>query len=161
MSLPTFPHLPSEAWSLYLRDELTGASLASVESHLEDCPACRRSLEQADPSFLFRRLRELPLREDALAGLWEGVRAELDPAPTRNVVGRNPARGERFALLAGAAAVLFTVLTLQVFSDRAPADACTQLALSGSECRDLFVDVRFDEEPTLFVEASADLSELL
>ncbi len=171
MSVPSFPHLPTEAWGLYLRDELTGPSLQSVESHLESCAACRRSLEQADPSFLFRRLRDLPLREAALAGFWDEVRAGLEPAavggtPTRL---RSARRREHLGFLAGAATLLLAVLALQVLPSNSPAseaalfqsETCIRLALSSSECRDLFVDVRFDSEPTVFVEASADLTELL
>lgn len=158
MTRPHFPHLPAEAWELFLRDALDGPSLQSLENHLAGCAACSRSLEQADASFLFRRLREVPLREDALDGLWAEVRAELRPADAP--AGRTR---ERFALLAGAATVLLAALTLQALlpGGTPSLEPCAQLALSSDECRDLFLDVSFDEEPTLFVQTSADLAELL
>jgi hypothetical protein len=157
VSRPSFPHLPAEAWELYLRDELTGPSLESIESHLAGCGDCSRALEQADPSFLFRRLRDLPLREQALTGFWDDVRSEIEPAaPARS------SRRERFALLAGAATVLLGVLMLQLLPQTSSStEPCLQLALSSSECRSLFQDVRFDDEPALFVETSADLAGLL
>lgn len=168
MSLPRFSHLPAEAWELYLRDELKGTSLVSIESHLDDCASCRRSLEQADPSFLFRRLRDLPLRENVLDGFWDDVRAELEPA-TSAPKASFALRRERLGFLAGAATLLLAVLSLQVLPSSSPdqgalnfeSEACVRLALSATECKDLFSDVRFDEGPTLFVEASANLTELL
>lgn len=161
MTRPSFPHLPAEGWELYLEGELSGASLDSIESHLEGCADCRRALELADPSFLFRRLRDVPLQDGVLDGLWDEVRAEIADRPRRE-----RAR-ERFALFAGAATLLLAVFTFQALPTReapsrlADAEACARFELTQDECRDLFVEARFDEEPVLRVEASADLAELL
>ena len=176
MNRKSFPHLPAEGWELFLRDELSGPSLLSVESHLDGCAACRQALEAADPSRLFRRLRGLPVKEEALAGLWESVRAEIQ-APALDGSGRpgldGPARTvrrrERVALFAGAAtlALAAVLLSVAVPDDEAARSSifrpepCVQLALSSEECRGLFVDVSFDAEPPLVVAAAIDLSELL
>ena len=166
MTRTGFPHLPAEAWELYLDDELRGASLRSVEEHLDGCEDCRAVLEHRDPSRLFRRLRDLPVREQALEGLWDAVRAEIGAPAARPAPAQ---RRERLGLLAGAATLLLSLVLFQsVGPGTAPhrtalfqADDCTRLALTSEECRGLFVDVRFDSEPPLLVDAAADLAELL
>ena len=169
MTTPTFPHLPAEGWELYLRDELQGSSLRSVEAHLDDCADCRLALEAADPSRIFRRLRDLPVSESVLDGLCDDVLAEISRGDVQRPVAV-PSRGrERLGLLAGVATLVLCVMLVQ--SGRGPSnggetaatapEACTRLALSSDECRDLFQDARFDDEPLLVVPAAADLTELL
>jgi len=72
-----FPHLPAESWDLFLEERLPAESTRRLEEHLDACAECRRALEQADPSRLFRRLRGLEVRPEVWDGFWEDLSAQL------------------------------------------------------------------------------------
>ncbi len=44
---PAFPHLPLEAWTLFLADALPDAAAMRLERHLSECTECRQALEKA------------------------------------------------------------------------------------------------------------------
>jgi hypothetical protein len=141
-----FPHLPAEAWQRLLADELDGPAERRLLDHAAGCEACRRALEDADPSRLFSRVRALAVRADVFDGFWEELAPELGPRPSR--AAENARRG-RVGLLAGAAAAAVVLAALLLAPDLAPppparvaADPCppshARLALTADECRALF-----------------------
>lgn len=131
---PSFPHLPAEAWAAFLEDRLEGDARARVETHVDDCAACRGILFEADPSRAFRMLR-VPAPE----GTWDGFWERLEPAL------REPARprGRWIALAAAASVVGVSLLVIATRPEPPPPDPCAApqvaaLKLSRAECEALY-----------------------
>lgn len=166
-----FPHLPAEAWKLYLEDRLGDASAAAIERHLDGCPDCRDRLEEADGSRLFRRLRSLQVRDEVFEGFWEAVREELPVTPGRlpdAAAESAPPRGawgRRLAFLGGVASVVLAFAlqpSAPLDKGAAPAScppAVAHLQLTKAECRALF-EVSFDEPPVVIYQPGLDLEKL-
>ncbi|MGE5244308.1 MAG: anti-sigma factor family protein [Betaproteobacteria bacterium] len=105
----------TESLSAYLDDELSRRERRAIESHLEECAACARTLEELRQ--VVARAQRLPARPPA-RDLWTDVSARLD----RLRAGRSPSdtprrrswRGARFTFAAwqlASAAVLVAAIS--------------------------------------------------
>jgi hypothetical protein len=180
-----FPHLPADAWELFLRDELPGPSERKLEDHLDECPECVSVLEERDPSRIFRRLRGLQVRadkaEDVWSGFFEGIAREIQstddstqdaraPRSRRVPSGRQTWR-ERTGYLAGVASF---VLAVVLFHDGTPlrqatttlpcppdviASSTLQQPLSCEEYQSLY-EVRFEAPSQVVIVPNLDLETL-
>lgn len=159
MSLPSFPHLPAEAWRLHLDDALEGAARARMEAHLDECADCCAIFVAADPSRAFRMLREPPPAE-TWDGFWEELQPELAAARPRRM-----ATSVMLAALAAAASVAAFALALGLGRGERPVDPCAapalaSLELTRAECDALFSGEIQAEEKELIVVRELDLREL-
>ena len=164
---PRFPHLPAESWDLFLEGSLPEAAEARIEQHLAGCDECRAALVEADPSRIFRSLREAPSPEVSWDGFWEGLEAEIaSDVPAQ----RGATRGSWLALLGGVAASVGLAVILLMHAHRTPpvivatADdhhcpaEADKLHLTREECAALFGQpIASQAKPEVIVDAALDL----
>lgn len=145
MSAPAFPHLPAEAWTLWLADELEGAGRARVEDHVASCADCRRIVLLHDPARAAFLLREAP------APSWDGFWDELQPQLGPPAAARSRRRHGLIALGAAASLVVavFAGRSLMtpgpasgsltaVAADPCAAPALANLRMTKAECEALY-----------------------
>lgn len=96
----------------YIDGRLKGDALREVESHLSECPDCRRLAEDAkSTSSIFRALP----RQEASAGVWRAIQAEISAAPQRpHFVFNLPRLRPAFVITATAVMLFFVLMTARL-----------------------------------------------